>query len=191
MKRFAQTLLLLCCAATAFAQTPAAKPVSQNLLYEGSFSEHNHSIPYGWKEGGFAGGTHGNTTKVTEARDGNYVSLFIKKPESANYCLNLIEPLQLKPTWKSLLCSVDIRVFNLVVGEKSFHRPRLHLSFLDEDGKEISDAGVSLSLYSEVWQTAERSIPIPIGAVSAKVWIGALSSAGQLDFRNPYIAPKQ
>jgi hypothetical protein len=189
MKRFAQSLLLFCCAATAFAQTPA-KPVGQNLVFEGNFAEHNLSIPVGWNEGGYAGGTHGNTTKVTEERDGNYVSLFIKKTETANFCLNLTEPILLKPTWKSLLCSVDIRAFNHVSGEKSYHRPRLHISFLDEAGKELSDAGVSLTgRYTDAWQTAERNVPIPMGAVSAKIWIGTLGSTGQIDFRNPYVAP--
>ncbi len=176
---------------TLFAQTPPTpKPVDKNLLFEGSFLEYTAETPVGWSAGGFAGGNHGNTSRVVPDSKGNYISLTIAKMESSNFVLNLNEPINLKPTWKKLLCSVDIRVFNFIQGSESYHKPRMHIVFLDESYKEITTLGVSLSTrYTDVWQTAEREVQIPINATMAKIWLGTLSSTGRLEFRNPYIAP--
>jgi len=166
------------------------KTVSQNILFEGGFQENSNGTPVGWTAGGFAGGDQSNTVKTTEERDGNYVSLFIKSLDKGMFNLNLVEPVQLKSTWKELLCSYDIRVFNFVQGPQGHHKPRMHLTFFDASGLELINTGVAVAgNLADAWQTAERKVPIPAGAASVKVWFGTFSSSGQLDFRNIYIAP--
>lgn len=176
-------------AACAFAQT-APLPVAKNIIFEGSFAEHHGSIPAGWDLGGFAGGDNGNSLKVTEEREGNYVTLIITKPETAHFTLKLKEQVALRPTWRALLCSVDLRVFKYDQGKENYYKPRMNLTFVDEAGKELGSVGVSLATrFNDAWQTAEREVPIPTGAVAAKVWLGTFGATGQLEFRNPYIAP--
>lgn len=192
MKTIAALAFALLCAASAFAQAPAAKPIGQNLIFEGNFTEHADGTPAGWQQAGFAGGDHGNRTKVTEDRDGNYVTLFVEKPASANFTLNLKDPVPLRPTWTALLCSVDIRVYNYQQGAQNYYKPRMQVTFLDDAGKDLGNVGVSLpDRYTEAWQTAERTIPIPAGATVAKIWIGTFGATGQLEFRNPYLAPAE
>lgn len=182
-------LLCLSSALGVFAQT-APSPMAKNILFEGAFTEHSADTPEGWNPGGFAGGDHGNRTRVTEDRDGNYVTLFVQDSAKAHFTLALREPIALRPSWKSLLCSVDLRVFNYEQGKESYYRPRMHITFLDDAGKELGSAGVSIpGRYTDAWQTAEREIPIPAGSSSAKVWLGTYGATGQLEFRNPYIAP--
>ena len=192
MNLFVQAQLSLCCVECAvfvFAQ-PETKPANKNLLFEGAFSEHSDGTPSGWATGGFAGGLHGDSVKVTEDRDGNYVTLSIKNKDTAFFTLNLKESISLRTTWKSLLCSVDIRAFNYAQGPESWHKPRLHLDFLDATGKSLGTAGVALAnRYTDAWQTAEKEISIPVGATTANIWLGAFNSTGHLEFRNPYIAP--
>lgn len=181
----------LACAISLTAQT-APTTVSKNLLYEGTFAEHTGGTPVGWSLAGYAGGNHGNTVKVTDDRAGNYVTLQVAKPQTANFTLNLSGPISLKPTWKALICSVDIRVFNYVQGEQNYHKPRMHIAFYDDADTEVGSTGLGLATrYTDAWQTAERTIPIPIGATQAKIWLGSLGSTGRLEFRAPYIAPSE
>lgn len=182
--------LLALSAPLAFAQTAAPKPVNKNILFEGSFSEREGELPAGWEAKGFAGADHANKVRVTEDRDGNYVSLIIPNKDTAMFTLALREPILLKPTWKKLLCSVDIRVSNYVQGPEGYHKPRMHLTFFDETNQELSNTSVSLpGRYTDAWSTAERTIDIPGSATSVRVWIGTFNSTGTLEFRNVYIAP--
>lgn len=189
MKITARLSLFLACAFSLAAQ-PASKPAKQNILFEGTFAEIHGGVPAGWHERGFAGTDHGNSVKSTPDRDGNYVSLFIPSLAKGNFTLELKEPVILNPAWSTLLCSYDIRVFKFTQGSEGYHKPRMHLTFLDAEGKELSSTGVSVpGSLTDAWQTAERRVSIPAGASSVKVWIGTFSSQGQLDFRNLYIAP--
>lgn len=173
----------------AFAQlTPSS--VSKNLIFEGNFIEHHGGIPQGWDLGGFAGGDNGNSLRVTEDRDGNYVTLLVTTPVTAHFTLKLKEQVALRPSWKALVCAVDLRVFNYAQGKENYYKPRLHITFLDETGKELGNTGISsVERLNDAWQTAEREVPIPAGSVVAKVWLGTFGATGQLEFRNPYIAP--
>lgn len=176
-------------AASVFAQT-APPPVAKNIIFEGNFAENQGSIPAGWDLGGFAGGDNGNSVMVTEDREGNYVTLITTKPATAHFILNLKEPIALRPAWTALLCSVDLRVFNYDQGKENYYKPRLNITFVDETGKDLASVGVSLATrFNDAWQTAEREVPIPVGAVAAKVWLGTFGATGQLEFRNPYVAP--
>lgn len=182
-------LLLAFSASLAFAQS-TPKPVNKNILFEGVFAEREGELPAGWEAKGYAGTAHGNKVRVTDDREGNYVSLIIPKKETANFMVSLREPILLKPTWKKLLCSVDIRVFNYVQGPEGYQKPRMHLTFFDESNQEIGSTGISLGgRYTDSWQTAERTVDIPGTATSVRVWLGTFNSTGTLEFRNAYIAP--
>jgi len=179
---------------SAFAQpTPTApKPALPNILFEGSFPEVTGGTPTTWNETGFAGGTHGNFVKSTADRDGNYVSLFIKSLATSTFNLTLREPIQLIPTWRTLAISYDIRVFNFIQGSENHHKPRLNITFFDQAGAELSHTGVSLpGKPAETWQTAEKRVSIPTGAVEAQIWIGTFSSQGQLDYRQVTVIPSE
>lgn len=180
--------VLVVSASCAFAQTPA-KSTHANLIFEGTFTEHSGGAASGWGEAGHAGGSHGNTVKVVDDPAGNYVVLSISKMESSNFMLNLTDAVTLQPAWKSVLCTVDMRVTNYTQGSLNHHKPRMHLSFFDDAGKELSSTGVSLASYSESWQTAKREVSVPAGATYVKVWLGTWGGTGQLAFRNPTITP--